>query len=368
MNLRSCRFACLVALALFASCEDGPTGPQPSGPVALLVLNSGGQTLAAFSLSDTVVTASRTPIDLGAGFDGVTVDATATHAVTTVSSFGGSRVLFAELSTGTVTTSTFPVPEAGDANPSRPTFDAGGTAWIAGRGSDAIYSTLPGGGVATRLASSVGTFVERVLPFGSELFALDAFIDDDGGTFAPLGNSRIIVVNSANGFLGDTIRLPAGAVNAIDAVQVGNRFVVLLGGTFDGATFAPNGDGGLVVVDPVARTTGPLVALGGNGVAIEAGTDGRVHVTATSDFATIDALSFDPATGTFVNGPAAPFVVRDSGGLRVNCWAITGLDDGRRLCITSNFAASGRLLVVDANGDVIDEVPSGFGSVDIFLR
>lgn len=367
METHLSRFACLVALALLASCDDA-TGPQPSGSETVLVLNSGGQTLAGFTLDDMGLAASGAPIDLGAGFDGVTVDATTTHAVTTVSSFGGSRVLFAELSTGVVTTSTFPVPEAGDANPSRPTFDAAGTAWIAGRGSDAIYSALPGGGLATRLASDVGTFVERILPLGSELFAVDAFIDDDGGTFAPLGASRIIVVNSANGFVGDTIELPAGAVNAIDAVQVGNRFVVLLGGTFDGTTFAPNGDGGLVVVNPSARTTGPLVSLGGNGVAIEAGTDGLVHVTATSDFATIDALAFDPAAGSFVNGPAAPFVVRDAGGDRVDCWAITGLDDGRRLCVTSNFAASGRFLVVDANGDALDEVPSGFGSVDILLR
>lgn len=101
---------------------------------------------------------------------------------------------------------------------------------------------------------------------------------------------------------------------------------------------------------------------------IEAGTDGLVHVTATSDFATIDALAYDPATGSFVDGPAAPFVVRDSGGVRVDCWAVTGLVDRRRLCVTSNFAASGRLLVVDANGDALDEVPSGFGSVDLLIR
>jgi len=60
-------------------------------PENLFVLNSTGQTLGSFSIGETVEV-SGPPVDFGAGFDGDRLDLTSGFAVTTVSSFGGSRV------------------------------------------------------------------------------------------------------------------------------------------------------------------------------------------------------------------------------------------------------------------------------------
>ena len=367
---RSLAFAAVAGLLVAVSgCDDGgsplPIAPGPDDSRGLLVLNSTGQTLASFEVSDTLETAGS-PVDLGAGFDGSAVDATETHAVTTVSAFGGSRVLFLDLAAGGVTTVTFPDPEGESANPSRARFDAAGAAWFAGRGSDAVYTAMPGETEATRVTQEVGTFVEVVVPAGDELLAVDAFLDDDGGTFAPLGPSRVFVID-AIGALVETIELPDGARNAIDAVLVDGRLVVLLGGTLD-ATFAPVGDGGIVVVDVDDRTAGAFIPVAANGVAIEAGADGRVYLTTTNDFVSTSVLSFDPATGAFLAGPSDPVDTRDGGGDPVQCWTATALEDGRLLCVTFATAEAGRLLLLEADGSAIDEIPSGFGSTDLLLR
>lgn len=366
---------CLLALVVIcgvAACDDGGGNPLPIGPgtprsSGLLVLNSSGQTIARFSVGDSI-TADGAPIDLGGAFDGVSLAATATHAVTTVSEFGGSRILFADLESGAVTSTEFPEPEAESANPSRAAFDGAGAAWVAGRRSDAIYTALPGDPAAIRVASDVGTFVEAVLPMGGELAAVDAHLDDDGGTYQPLGPSRVFVLDGATGSVTDTIVLPDGALNAIDAVVVDGRLVVLLGGTLDPLTFAPTGNGGVVVVDVAARTTGPLLPLAANGVAIEAGADGLVYVTSTDDFVETDLVSVDPVSGSFVAGPAAPLDPRRVGGARIQCWAATALQDGRLLCVTFQVAEAGRLYLLDEAGDEIDHVRSGFGSTDLLLR
>lgn len=361
-----------IALLSMLACGDDPVSPDPGpgpgspAPDGLLVLNSTGQTLAEFEIAEMSVSAGA-EIDLGAGFDGVSVDATADHAVTTVSSFGGSRVLFVDLATGIVQTTVFPAPEGIDTNPSRPTFDDdGSTAFFAGRGSNIVYAASPGATEATRIALGIGTFVERVIPVGNRLFALDANIDDDGGTFAPFGPSRIFAIEE--GSITATIDLPPTALNAIDMVKVGDRLVVLLGGTFDPITFAPNGDGGLVTVSLSDFSVGSVHGLAGNGVAIEAGGDGLVYATATSDFVTLDAMSFDPVADAFIDGPSGPLDIRDGAGDRVDCWAVTALADGRRVCITFSFASAGRLLVVEATGGIVGEIPSGFGSTDILVR
>lgn len=359
----------LLALAAVGCDDDGtptPIGPGPGDSRELLVLNSTGQTIAPFSVNGSLST-DGTPIDLGGAFDGSTVDATETHAVATISSFGGSRVLFAELGSGNVSAVEFPPPEGLAANPSRATFDAAGSAWFAGRGSDAVYTAVPGETTATRTTEDVGTFVEAVVPVGSELAAVDAFIDDDGGTFVPLGPSRVFVID-AIGALIDVIDLPNEARNALGGVAVGGRLVVLLGGTFDQGTFEPQGDGGLVVVDVADRSTGPFVPLDANGVSIEAGEDGLVYVTSTSDFAATDLVSFDPATGSFVAGPQDPIDVRDEAGGDVSCWTATALEDGRLLCATFSVVEAGRLLLLEGDGSAIDEIPSGFGSTDLLLR
>lgn len=374
MTLAS-RTTTLFALGLglvAGACDDGPGNPLPIGPGSgaeqgVLVLNSSGQTIARFAVGDSI-RSDGAPIDLGGAFDGVSVGATATHAVTTVSEFGGSRILFADLESGAVTATEFPEPEAEAANPSRAAFDAAGAAWVAGRRSDAIYTAVPGEVTATRVASDVGPFVEAVLPSGDELLAIDANVDDDGGTYAPLGPSRVFVLDGTTGGVIDTIALPAAALNAIDAVLADGRLVVLLGGTLDPLTFAPTGDGGLVVVDVATRTAGPFQPLAANGVAIEAGADGLVYVTSTNDFVETDLVSFDPSAGSFVAGPGAPLDPRTPGGARIQCWAATALEDGRLLCVTFRVAESGRLYLLEPSGAGLDQQSSGFGSTDLLLR
>ncbi|MDH3297756.1 MAG: hypothetical protein OEM96_05720 [Gemmatimonadota bacterium] len=359
-------FLVLVSLTGCGSDPAAPgTDPFPdSGQVIkVLVLNSTGQTLAGFAVGESI-SADGAAIDLGAGFDGVTVDASRTRAVSTVSSFGGSRLLFADLASGAVQATAFPAPEGIDANPSRPTFDSTGTTvFVAGRGSNAIYAASPGDAEASRIATAVGAFVERVIPIDDALFALDANLDDDGGTFAPLGPGRIFVIEA--GAIAGTIDLPAAAQNPIDMVRIGSRLVVLLGGTFDPITFSPNGDGGIVTVDVQTRAASGFVALGGNGVAIEAGADGLAYVTSTTDFISLDAQVVDPALPA---GGLRELSVRDQFGARVDCWALTGLADGRRLCVTFRFASPGRLLLLANEGDAIAELPSGFGSTDVQLQ
>ncbi len=346
----------------------GDSTSEPARPTAndILVLNSTGQTLASFSISESVA-ASGIPVDLGAGFDGDGFDLTAAFAVTTVSSFGGSRVLFVDLSSGSVSTSSFPAPEGNTANPSAASFDAQGIAWVAGRGSDAVYRVTPGEPLAESIASDVGTFVERVLPVGERLFAVDANIDDDGGSYEPFGPGRIVVL-SRSGVEQRVIDLPPTAFNPTEAVVSGGSLIVLAAGTFDRATFLPANDGALVIVDLEAGTTGPAVALEANGVSLELGADGLAYVSTTTDFQTLNLLRFDPVSGSFLRGPTDPIPVMGGDGQRVDCWAATALNDGRIACVTFSFAEAGRLVLANPAGSFIHDVASGFGTTDLALR
>jgi len=348
------------------ACSDSASGPAEPTADDIVVLNSTGQTLATFSIAETV-DASGPPVDLGAGFDGDAFDLTPSFAVTTVSSFGGSRVLFVDLVSGSLLTSIFPAPEGNLANPSAASFDSQGNAWVAGRASDAVYRVSPGDPLAERIATDVGTFVERVVPVGDRLYAVDANIDDDGGSYQPLGPGRIVIL-SRSGVEEEVIDLPATAFNPTDAVETRGRLVVLAAGTFDPATFLPSNDGALVVIDLEVDLAGPAVSLAANGVSLELGGDGSVYVTTTSDFQTLDLLRFDPVRGSFVRGPANPITVVGGNGRSVDCWSATALNDGRIACATFSFAEAGRLVLADRNGSFIDEVGSGFGSTDVALR
>lgn len=360
-------FGLLLLCGVLAACaDDAPSGPGEPADEGVFVLNSTGQTLAAFSVGETLRSAG-TPIDLGAGFDGDAFDHSAAFAVTTVSSFGGSRVLFVDLDSGDILTSLFPDPEADLANPSAPSFDGGGTVWVGGRDSDAIYRVDPGDPVVQRIADGVGTFIERVVPVGQLLYAVDANIDDDGGTYQPLGPGRIVVL-SRTGLPLEVIDLPGDALNPTDALEVNGKLIVLAAGTFDPGTFQPLNDGVLAIVDIDDRTVDATVALIANGVSLELGADGFVYVTATSDFSEIHVLRFDPTTSSFDRGPDDPIDVTGAAGERVECWSATAVRDGRILCSTFSFAEAGRLVLTDANGAFIDEVPSGFGSTDLGLR
>ncbi len=360
-------FGLLLLCGVLAACaDDAPSGPGEPADEGVFVLNSTGQTLAAFSVGETLRSAG-TQIDLGSGFDGDAFDHSAAFAVTTVSSFGGSRVLFVDLDSGDILTSLFPDPEADLANPSAPSFDGGGTVWVGGRDSDAIYRVDPGDPVVQRIADGVGTFIERVVPVGQLLYAVDANIDDDGGTYQPLGPGRIVVL-SRTGLRQEVIDLPGGALNPTDALEVDGKLIVLAAGTFDPGTFQPLNDGVLAIVDIDDRTVDATVALVANGVSLELGADGFVYVTATSDFSEILVLRFDPTTSSFDRGPDDPIDVTGAAGERVECWSATAVRDGRILCSTFSFAEAGRLVLTDENGAFIDEVPSGFGSTDLGLR
>ncbi len=276
-------------------------------------------------------------------------------------------MVFVDLATGGVTTAAFPAPGAAEANPSAATFDVSGNAWVGGRGSDAVYRVRPGDPVAETIAGGVGRFVERVVPAGDRLYVVDANIDDDGGTYAPLGPGRVVVLSRA-GVQERVIDLPARAVNPTDAVAMQGRLYVMAAGSFDPDTFLPAGDGYLVVIDLESGATVSALALEANGVELELGGDGFLYLTATSDFETLDVLRFDPVLGDFGRGPGNPVVVRGADGLRVDCWVAVGLSDGRIACLTFSFAEAGRLVLAGPNGDFISETVSGFGSTDVSLR
>lgn len=370
MSPRSVRRAIGTLLAalplLVGGCGETATGPKVPAVEGIFILNSTGQTLASFDVS-AGLEVSGSPVDLGAGFDGEAFDLSSGFAVTTVSSFGGSRILFVDLATGGRLTSRFPAPETDLANPSAASFDGGGTVWVGGRGSDAVYRAGPGDAVAERIAENVGTFIEQVIPVGDLLYVLDANIDDAGGSYRPLGPGRVVVL-SRSGVEQAVLDLPAGALNPTEAVVVGETLVVLAAGSFDESSFLPANDGSIVSIDLATGEAGPPLALGSNGVSLELGEDGHVYVTTTSDYAALRLLRFDPVLGSFARGPANPIDIRDPDGASVNCWTATALEDGRIICATFSFVEAGRLVLADAAGGFIDEVPSGFGTTDVATR
>ena len=355
---------CFVAFAL-PGCGETTTEPVPVASEDLFILNSTGQTLQGFSVTE-VLSAGSPGVDLGAGFDGDAFDLNSRHAVTTVSSFGGSRVLFVELSSGEVTASIFPEPEGSLANPSAPYLEADGTAWTGGRGSDAVYRVRPGEAEAVRIAGDVGSFIERVVPVGSRLYVVDANLDDDGGTYLPRGPGRIVVL-SRSGELEQEVDLPASVLNPADAVEVEGKLVILGGGTFEPSTFLPALDGTLISLDLATGSLSAPLPLSANGVSLEKGADGHVYVTTTSDYETLSVLRYDATTGLFVEGPENPIAVRDAAGAPVDCWTVTALADGRLVCATFSFEQAGRLLLLEGTGAYLDESTGGFGTTDIAL-
>lgn len=359
------RFLLPLLMALGA-CSDSATEPAATFSDDVFVLNSTGQTLSSFSVLGGLEGVAA-PLDLGAGFDGDAFDLTTSFAVTTVSAFGGSRLLFVDLASGDVLTTAFPGPESDLTNPSAASFDAQGTAWVGGRGSDAIYRARPGDPVAERVASALGTFIERVVPHGDRLYVVDANIDDDGGSYGPLGPGRIIVLSRA-GEQEQVIDLPPAATNPTEAVVTAGSLLVLASGTFDPTTFLPSNDGSLVAIDVATGSAESPLPLSANGVSMELGSDGFVYVTTTSDYQSLSLLRFDPVGGAFVRGPADPITVTGEDGVRVDCWSATGLIDGRIVCVTFSFAEAGRLVLADRAGGFIDEIPSGFGSTDVASR
>lgn len=350
---------------LAACSEDDPAGPGAPPPADLLVLNSTGQTLASIDVGSALGGAGS-EIDLGPAFDGQAGEISGDLAASSVSDFGGSLIVLADLTSGVVTNVPFPDPDGADTNPSAPAFDDDGTLWVAGRGSDALYRLDPGATAPVRVAGDLGTWVERVRPVGGLLYAIDANLDDVGFTFAPLGPGRVVVL-TRDGTVVDEIALPEGVVNAYDAVVAGDDLIVLATGSF-GADFAPNGDGNLVIVDLSDRSVRDVLPLQANGIWLELGADGLLYVTTTLDYLTTEVVRYDPAGGAFTDGPGSGVAVVDEAGEPVPCRVATALADGRVLCATFSFAEAGRLVLAEPDGAFIDEVPSGFGTTDLQLR
>lgn len=147
--------------------------------------------------------------------------------------------------------------------------------------------------------------------------------------------------------------------------------MVLAGGTFvSDPEFAPAGDGNLVVVSATARAVRRTLALGGNGLSIEGGKNGLGHIVRTQgSFDQTDILTFNFFTENFERGPGNPIQPKDADGSDIgNCRAASALIDGRLLCVTFEAATQGRLVLMDADGNFLDDAPVGAGATDIYIR
>lgn len=359
----------LAALAGCSSEGDGPTGPGPVEPTAaLLALNSIGQTMRGYEIGSEIdgeIASSGVAIDLGGLFDGEAMDVigagTNLTAVTTESDFGGDRALVVDVAERSIVSVSFPHAAV---NPSKPfAVESRGSALVGGRTSNAVYEfslTDPGAPPAV-FAENVGEFIEKVVVTGDRVFVVDSNIDDVGFSFEPLGNSRVVVYENS-GELVREIVLPG--FQATNAVLSGGRIVVLEAGTLS-PTFEPEGNGNLSVIDPVTLGVSGPFPLGGNGVSLEDGADGRVYVAVTTDFVDLRTLRFDPAVPGFVNGPTNPIAMRDASGASIPCWATTSLADGRLVCATFRSAEAGELFLLGADGSFLDVAEGGFGTTDL---
>ena len=364
------RGGALAALTWLAGCSStgDPAGPGDPAPVGLLALNSVGQTIRGYQVDESIAP-SGTIVDLGGLFDGNALDVLDDLAVTTESSFGGDRALAVDL-TGVGSVTPIPFGES-NVNPSKPfavverssAVVERSSAFVGGRGTNAVYEIplAPPGAAPVVFASAAGEFVEKVVVANGRLFAVDANLDDAGGTFEPLGNSRIGVY-TLDGARVEV--LDALGLQASDAVVSAGRVVVLNAGSLS-PSFEPEGNGSLVVIDPATLAVSGPFALGGNGVSLEDGADGDVYVTVTSDFQEISLLRFDPSGATFVNGPTNPVDTRDAAGASVSCWVATALADGRLVCATFSFEQAGQLYLMAADGAFSGVASGGFGTTDL---
>ena len=146
--------------------------------------------------------------------------------------------------------------------------------------------------------------------------------------------------------------------------------LLLAGGGVDPLASAPLGDGNLVEIDMTARAVQDVNSLGGNGIAMEAGRDGLVYIVRTKgvDATDTDVLTFSFAVRAWVNGPENPIQPRDRDGSNLNCRVAAAFLDGQLLCATYVTAGQGRLVLLSATGEFIDEAPVGAGTTDILLR
>ena len=367
------------ALAVFlAGCGDsngtGPDGPGVVRPEQseFAVLNSISGTLQQFNRIDGEIVPFGRDIQLGADFKGEAADFIQDLWVTAWDTPEGSKILFGSFSTDEQTMAVFP--NNAIADPGKPTviFDAGGTvgALIPARALDAVYVTFPGTPMAQVAVEGVGTFVERVIPAGQFLVSVDGNLDDEDGGREPLGPPRIVLHEFISGSYFDELRLPESTVGVTEAIVLEDKMLLLAGGGVDPLASAPLGDGNLVEIDMTARAVQDVNSLGGNGIAMEAGRDGLVYIVRTKgvDATDTDVLTFSFAVRAWVNGPENPTQPRDCDGSNLNCRVAAAFLDGQLLCATYVTAGQGRLVLLSATGEFIDEAPVGAGTTDILLR
>ena len=367
------------ALAVFlAGCGDsngtGPDGPDVVRPEQseFAVLNSISGTLQQFNRIDGEIVPFGRDIQLGADYNGQAADFIQDLWVTAWDTPEGSKILFGSFSTAEQTMAVFP--NNAIADPGKPTviFDAGGTvgALIPARALDAVYVTFPGTPMAQVAVEGVGTFVERVIPAGQFLVSVDGNLDDEDGGREPLGPPRIVLHEFISGSYFDELRLPESTVGVTEAIVLEDKMLLLAGGGVDPLTSAPLGDGNLVEIDMTARAVQDVNSLGGNGISMEAGRDGLVYIVRTKgvDATETDVLTFSFAVRAWVNGPENPIQPRDRDGSNLNCRVAAAFLDGQLLCATYVTAGQGRLVLLSATGEFIDEAPIGAGTTDILLR
>ena len=367
------------ALAVvLAGCGDsngtGPDGPDVVGPEQseFAVLNSISGTLQQFNRIDGEIVPFGRDIQLGADYKGQAADFIQDLWVTAWDTPEGSKILFGSFSTAEQTMAVFP--NNAIADPGKPTviFDAGGTvgALIPARALDAVYVTFPGTPMAQVAVEGVGTFVERVIPAGQFLVSVDGNLDDEDGGREPLGPPRIVLHEFISGSYFDELRLPESIVGVTEAIVLEDKMLLLAGGGVDPLTSAPLGDGNLVEIDMTARAVQDVNSLGGNGISLEAGRDGLVYIVRTKgvDATETDVLTFSFAVRAWVNGPENPIQPRDRDGSNLNCRVAAAFLDGQLLCATYVTAGQGRLVLLSATGEFIDEAPIGAGTTDILLR
>jgi hypothetical protein len=374
--VRSNRVAGLVAALAFAA--SGCNSTAPGGPPAptdgkILVLNSLSKTISQFNVSENELVAFGNTFTLPANYDGVSFDVLGNLFVSTISAVGGSQVVWGNVETGDLATTGFPGANGALADPGKATLvidvQSQAGALVPARAENAIYVAFPGQPTAALISSDAGEFVERVLPFGDVLFAVDANLDDVGETWAPLGDARMKIFRVSDGAEVDDFEL-TGVKNASEAFFSFEEIFTLAGGTFTPA-FKPAGDGNLLVVNAPGRGVVKTLALGGNGLALEPGRNGLAYIVRTNagDFDSTDILTLNLSSSEFVRGPTNAIQPKNSDGSDLkNCRVASSLVDGRILCATFEAGTQGRLVLMDANGNFLDDAPVGAGAVDIFIR
>lgn len=378
MRLR--RALCLFLVATVGGClgDTGPDGGNGNGGSSsfgsIFVLNSVGQTIGRFDVEGDELVRAADPIVLPPNFDGDALTVQVEGFATSISSFGGSQILLGSLRTGEQTVITFPGAQGAEANPSKVTLlddpFLGVEGWVAGRASNTLYRIAPGAETAITVATDVGEFVERVLPFSSFLAAVDANLDDEGGTFEPLGPPRVLIVDRTTGDLRFVIEL-SDAAGASDAIFNQGDIFVLAGGSFSedaGGGFVPDGNGALVIASVNTLGVRRHLPIDGNGISLAPGADASLYVTRTSDFESMDVLVYDVFRDEWDRSPDNPIRPRDADGAAVDCWVVSALRDGRLLCATFSVPTPGRLYLLDETGGELSSLESGVGSTDIVVR